>query len=154
MLTTKMSKKARSTKKARWSQPAAAGPACPRCGGKVWDTVLDPPGVPPTADFGGRNERVVCAMCGLVGTIVGSVWFEGFSPALAQHEVHVRFERRDIRIERLGGNDGAVRVTHNASGLVAEARAYATERDNERAALQTLALKLRALEEESTTHDG
>jgi hypothetical protein len=128
MLTTKMPKKAKSPEKARWSQPTAAGPACPRCGGTVWDAVLDPPGVPPTADFGGRNERVVCAMCGLVGTIVGGVSFEGFPPALVQHEVHVRFERRDVRIERFGGNDRAVRVTHNASGVVAEAGAYATER--------------------------
>jgi protein subunit release factor A len=89
----------------------------------------------------------------LVGSLFASAASEGFSPALVQHEVHVRFERRDIRIERLGGRDRAVRVTHNPSGIVAEANAYATERDNERAALQGLALKLRALEEERAARD-
>jgi hypothetical protein len=115
----------------------------------VWDAVLDWPGRPPTASFSVDSQPAVCANCGLVGELWSMLSGEGFSRQLVQSEVYVRVEPGDLRLEAF--DDEAIRVTHLPTRIVAEARAYQTTRDNYRAALQTLALQLRAREETTDT---
>jgi hypothetical protein len=124
-------------------------PSCPRCGAQAFDTVADWPGRPPTRSFGGGEQRAPCANCGLVGALWWSIGEEGFSRALTQSDAHVRLLPSDLRVEPLGENEATVRITHATSGIVVEASAYATWRDNYLAALQTLALQLRDRDEQT-----
>jgi hypothetical protein len=106
------------------------GPSCPKCGGTVWDVLLGA-----TANFGGM-EHVACAACGLMGTLT----FDGFEADRIQDTRGlVRVELGDLLIEPLGSG---VKLTHAPSGIVVEARAYPTAAENQRAALQALALQL------------
>jgi hypothetical protein len=108
----------------------------------VWDAVLDPPGRLITLGFDGGSQNATCATCGLVSGFWGRGPSEdGLGRALVQSDVYVRVELPDLRLEAL--DDEAIRVTHVPSGIVVEARAYPSVRDNYRAALQTLALQLR-----------
>ena len=124
-------------------------PSCPRCGGTVWDPVVENPGVPRTLSFGGSSHRVACASCGLLGTLNTSIGGDCFARQLAQSDVHARFALDEIEVERIEGERSAVRVTHLPTGIAVEARAYPSEIDNERAALQAVALQVRARDEES-----
>lgn len=123
-------------------------PPCPRCGSTVWDPVVENPGVPRTVSFGGSSERVACASCGLLGTLGWSIGAEWFTRSYAQSDVHVRLAEDEIEVERIGAEGSAVRATHLPTGISVEARAYPSAIDNERAALQAVALQVRARDEE------
>jgi hypothetical protein len=90
-----------------------------------------------TANFGG-SEDVACAACGLMGTLTR---FDEFvADRMQETRGLVRVEPGDLLIEPLGSE---VKITHAPSGIVVEARAYSTAAENQRAALQALALQLR-----------
>ncbi|MDX6474525.1 MAG: hypothetical protein QOH95_36 [Gaiellaceae bacterium] len=110
-------------------------PACPRCGSDAWNTILN---CSNSVSFGGSHVSVACTVCNAVG-----VEWTGIDRYFRVGRVRiglVHLERSDLELEQLP--DEAVRVTHGPSGIVVEATAYDTSRDNFRAALQAIGLQL------------
>jgi hypothetical protein len=105
--------------------------------------------VPQTTSFGGSFLRVACSSCNLLGTLDSSIDTDEFTRQLAQHGVHLRFEPDELQVELVARGSAAVRVTHIPTGFAVESQSYPTELDNERAALQAIALQIRAREEEA-----
>jgi ribosomal protein S27AE len=116
--------------------------SCPRCGRSVWNPLVDW-----RRRVGFSASPIACGNCGL------TAWQIGIDGAIAADPVQedgatVTIAAEDIAFEWIEPADEdvdvkiGVRLRHVPSGIVVEAISYRRRAENERAALQTLALQL------------
>ena len=122
--------------------PRLIGRSCPRCGGTTWDALVDW-----RKRVGFSVSPVACANCGLTAQQIG---IEGAISAdrIQEQDAHFTIPPDDLDFEFIEPRDEefdvmiGVRIRHSPSGICVEATSHSLRSDNERAALQTLALRL------------